>query len=238
MKIIRNDKIIARNAKIGQYVTYAVLGLVIVIIYLAITGPSRNASPNETYLLFMLVIIAFILTQASTYLGTRYNRSPRPDEALDAALKGIPGDYSIYHYAMPASHVLVGPAGIWVLLPYFQKGRITYQKNRWKLNGGGFVQGYLRIFGQEGIGRPDLEAESEAALMDKFFKKNLAEGEMTPPIHSVLVFLDPAIEIEAEGAPLPALTGKKLKDHIRKFAKENPFSANELEKVRMALEKE
>jgi hypothetical protein len=131
---------------------------------------------------------------------------------------------------------MIGPAGVWIILPYQQKGRVVYQKNRWSGSGGGFLQAYMRIFGQESIGRPDIEAGSEAAALDRFFKKKLTEGETVPPINVALAFLDPNIEIDAADAPLPTMQAKKLKDYLRRFAKENPFSQADLEKVRAALE--
>ncbi len=89
------------------------------------------------------------MTQIGMFFSNRWGRSPRPDEQLDSGLKGLPNEDTIYHYVTPASHLYVGSAGIWVLLPLHQRGRVTYQKNRWKISGGGFMQGYLSIFGQE-----------------------------------------------------------------------------------------
>jgi len=240
MKIIRNEKLINRNSKIGQYASLA--GIVIVLgtmvfAFTALSKPDTANAANQTVLLAIL-FAGIILSQVSMYLGNRFGRRPRPDEQLDAALKGIPGEYSLYHYITPVAHLLVGPSGLWALIPYHQKGRITYQKNRWKNSGGGFAQSYMRIFGQEGIGRPDLEAESQTALLEKFFKKNLGEGETVPTINTALVFLDPTIEIEAEGAPVPAMQVKKLKEHLRKIAKEKPFPQLELEKIKTVLTKE
>lgn len=229
MKIIRNEKLIARNGKIGQYISLAALIFLGVGIYIAFTRPDLL-----TWSLIAM-FAGFILTQVSIFLGNRYSRKPRPDETLDAALKGIPGEYTLYHFITPVPHVLTGPAGVWVLIPYHQKGKVIFEKNRWKNFGGGFLQGYMRVFGQEGIGRPDIEAESQIAALEKFFKKKLGEGENIPPIKTMLVFLAPDIEIEAEGAPIPTLQAKKVKDHLRKFAKEKPFPQMELEKVKAVL---
>ncbi|HAV76072.1 MAG TPA: hypothetical protein DCX53_01825, partial [Anaerolineae bacterium] len=65
------------------------------------------------------------------------------DEKLDAGLKGLQNEFVIYHYKAPASHLLIGPAGVWVLLPFHQRGQVTYKKNRWRNSGGGFLQGYM-----------------------------------------------------------------------------------------------
>ena len=232
MKIIRNEKLIDRNGKIGQYTSIAALLSLFGGMYISFTHPELL-----TWSLIAL-LAGFTLTQISMYFGNRFGRRPRPDEQLDAALKGIPGEYTLHHFTTPVSHLLVGPAGLWILLPFGMKGKVRYQKNRWKSSGGGFLQSYMRIFGQETIGRPDLEVVSGAAALEKFMKKKLEEGEPVPAINSALVFLDPAIEIDAEDAPIPAMQIKKLKEFLRKAAKDTPFPQLELERLKSVLTKE
>ena len=228
MKIIKNEKLINRNAKIGQYTSLGALIVLGVGMYVSFTRPE----------LFVWAVVAlllgFTLTQIGMYFGNRWGRSPRPDEKLDSGLKGLHKDFCIYHWSTPVSHLLVGPAGIWVLIPYHQRGQVTYQKNRWKMSGGGFLQGYMRLFGQEGIGRPDLEAESEINSIRKMLAKALDEEEI-PEINAALVFTTEGVEIEAEEAPFPTLPLKKLKDFMRNKAKEKPISLQELEKVQAIL---
>ena len=91
------------------------------------------------------LLLGFTLTQVGMYFGNRWGRSPRPDEKLDSGLKGLHKDFSIYHWATPVAHLLVGPAGVWVLIPYHQRGQVSYRKNRWKMSGGGFLQNYMRL---------------------------------------------------------------------------------------------
>ncbi|MBV6395543.1 MAG: hypothetical protein HFACDABA_01120 [Anaerolineales bacterium] len=232
MKIIRNEKLIERNGKIGRYTSLAAL--------LCLAGGMILSFNRPDLLTWSLIALlaGFTLTQISMFFGNRFGRKPRPDEQLDAALKGIPGDYTLFHYSTPVSHLLVGPAGLWILLPFNLKGKVTYHKNRWRSSGGGFLQGYMRLFGQETIGRPDVEAKSEAAALEKYFKKKMDEGETPAPTYAVLVFLDPDIEIEAEGAPAPAIPAKKLKEFIRQMAKDHPLPPLELEKLKSLLAKD
>ena len=186
-----------------------------------------------TYSLVALVA-GFLLTQVGMYMGNRWGRSPRPDEKIDASLKGLPGDYTLYHFITPASHLLVGPAGIWTLLPYRQRGVVTYTKNRWRVGNGGFLQAYMSIFGQEGIGRPDLEASGEIAGLNKLFSKKLSEGEI-PEIQAALVFMNDEVDLQVADAPLPAMKIKQLKDFMRQKAKDKPLSAMQLAAIKSAL---
>jgi len=228
MKIIKNEKLIKRNAKIGQYTSIGALAVLGVGMYISFTRPELFVWAVGA------LLVGFTLTQIGMYFGNRWGRSPRPDERLDAGLKGLHKDFNIYHWTTPVSHLLVGPAGIWVLLPYHQKGNVTYRKDRWKMGGGGFLQGYMRIFGQEGIGRPDLEAETEINSINKALAKELEEDEI-PEINAVLVFTTEGVEIDAEDTPIPALPVKKLKNFIRERAKEKPITDEALEKVKAVL---
>ena len=232
MKIIKNEKLIKRNGAIGGYTSLAAIVILAGGMYIAYTQPEMASWS------LLAMVVGFILVQVGMYFGNRYGRRPRPDEQLDAALKGLPGDAIVYHFSTSVPHLYVGAAGVWILLPFHQKGKVTYQKNRWKSSGGGFLQGYLRIFGQESIGSPDLEASHLAAKLTKQIKKSLNDGEEVPPIYAALVFLDDVIEIETEGAPYPAVQVKKLKDMFRKFAKEKPIPHADLERVKAALPKE
>ncbi|MGB7876108.1 MAG: hypothetical protein WBL25_17125 [Anaerolineales bacterium] len=228
MKIIKNEKLIKRNAKIGQYTSLGALAVLGAGMYISFTRPELFVWAVGALLL------GFTMTQVGMYFGNRWGRSPRPDERLDAGLKGLHKDFCIYHWTTPVAHLLVGPAGIWVLLPYHQRGQVAYRKNRWKMSGGGFLQNYMRLFGQEGIGRPDLEAESEIKSIQKMFSKEMDEDEI-PEIKAALIFTTEGIEIDAENTPIPALPLKKLKDFIRNTAKEKPITPQELEKVKAVL---
>src|SRR5262245_1664128 len=100
MKIIKNETLIKRNSRIGQWTSMAALLVLGIGMYLSF---SFQSNPQMfTYSLIALVT-GFVLTQIGMYMGNRWGRSPRPDEQLDAALKGLPGDYAIYHFIAPAS---------------------------------------------------------------------------------------------------------------------------------------
>jgi len=221
MKIIKNEKLIQRNGKIGQYTSLAALIVLGIGMYISFSKPELI-----TYSVVALVL-GFILSQVGMFMGSRWGKSPRPDEKLDAALKGLHSDFSIYHYTASANHLLVGPSGVWVLLPYHQRGQISYEKNRWKLKGGGFLQTYMRIFGQEGLGRPDLEAETEVKNMKKFLTGKLDEAQI-PEINPILVFTTDEVELDAGDSPIAALKLKQLKEFMRQGGKNRILSSEQI----------
>ena len=228
MKIIKNEKLIQRNGKIGTWLSLAALGVLGLGMYISIA--------RQDLFIYALIalIVGFTMTQVGMYLGNRYSRKPRPDEKLDAGLKGLTGEFTLYHYSTPASHVLVGPAGVWLLKPYHQRGQAIFKKNRWQMSGGGFMQSYMRIFGQEGLGRPDIEIEKETEGLRKHLVKGMGESEI-PEIQPLLVFTSDAVEIDSQGASIPAIKLKQLKDFIRQKAKEVKLPLQMVNEVNEAL---
>jgi hypothetical protein len=228
MKTIKNETLIKRNAKIGSWTSLAALVVLGLGMYISFTRPELFV-----YSLGAL-LLGFILTQVGMYFGNKFGRSPRPDERLDAGLKGLSNEHSLYHYTAPASHVLVGPAGVWVIKPYHQRGQVTFSRNRWRLSGGGFLQSYMRIFGQEGLGRPDVEMESDIKSVRSYLLKHM-EADDLPEINPLMVFLNEQVELDAAEAPIPAIKLKQLKDFFRQRAKGKALSPDRIAQVNSAL---
>lgn len=221
MKIYTNHTIIKRNKKIGQVTTIAslvVLGLGLVL--------SFQTNSNLFLWSMAALIIGFLLSQIGIYYGNRWGRTPRPDEKINAALKGLDDKYCLYHYKLSVPHLLIGPAGIWIIVPFSQAGLITYEEknDRWKQKGGNW---YLKIFAQEGLGRPDLEVRG---LIDTF-QKLLSErfGELELSVQAAMVFYNPKVSVEAPDAPIPTMELEKLKDFLRKKSKEKSITPETLQ---------
>ena len=83
MKTIKNDKLIKRNAQIGSWTSIAALVVLAGGMYISFKQP-------ELFVYSMLaLLLGFTLTQIGMYMGNKFGRSPRPDEKLDAGLKGF-----------------------------------------------------------------------------------------------------------------------------------------------------
>lgn len=213
MRIITNEALIQRNKRIGQIATFGSLAILAAGLFFSFSSPNE---PNRIILSYVALIVGFIVSQVGIYFGNRWGRSPRPDEVITQGLKGLDDRYSLFHYTTPASHLLLGPNGVWVLLPYRQKGTITYERGRYTQKGGNW---YLKIFGQEGIGRPDMDSTNQVQDVKKLLDKEFPDGN-TPPVNALLVFTNDKVELNLEDAPIPGVLIKKVKDSIRKKGKE------------------
>jgi len=229
MNIISNEKLISRNAKIGQFTSLASLVILGVGMYISFTKPEMfNISVGA-------LLLGFVLSQVGIYFGNRWGRSPRPDELLEQGLKGMSKEYTLYHYSSPVPHLLVGPSGLWLLLPHHQQGTIIHDGKRWKAKEGGFAQNYMRIFGQENMSRPDLDAGAQADKLKRNLRKHMDEDKI-PPILGVVIFTSKNAIVEADDAPIATVQLKQLKPYLRKVAKDTPLTKDEVETVNKALQ--
>lgn len=229
MNIVRNEKLIQRNSRIAQ------ITMIVSLLILAGGMFISFRYPEQFALSLAALLGGFLLSQIGIYFSNRWGRPPRPDQVLDKGLKGLDKKYTLYHYASPVSHLLLGPAGVWILMPYRQKGTISYSNGRWRQKGGNF---YLKLFAQESLGRPDLELAGEADKLRNFFAKNLPEDQI-PEFQAALVFMHPdaVIDItEEEAPPAETVSVTKIKDLIRKSAKAKSLSEEKVNLVRNAIE--
>ncbi len=231
MKIATNEKLIKRNRLIAQIASIA--GMVILIGGMFISFRRQDLINYS----FAALIAGFVLSQIGIYFTNRWGRRPRPDELLNQSLKGLDSKFSIYHYTTPAAHFLVGPAGLWVLMPRQQRGTISVYRGRWRHAGGGALQTYLKLFGQESLGRPDLEMQNEIEHLQKYLQRKMPDQEL-PDIQAALILTHDKVEIKIDGdetPPAPTLHLGKLKEFIRKTAKNKPVSLEKILQIQQTL---
>ena len=227
MKVITNNKLIKKNIRIGKITTFSALG--ILLLGLVVTYVRKDQ------LIWSLVAltVGFIVSQVGMYYGSRWGRSPRPDEALVAALKGLDDKYTLYNYTSPIHHLLIGPAGLIPLIPLYPPGAITYNpaSKRYQQRGGKFIR---KISGMDSLGKPDLDAQSNVADLKKFLNTQIGNDQYPEPA-PVLVFVHPEATVNIAGAPVPGFKSEKLKDFIRKQSKNQPVPVDLLEKIKGLL---
>lgn len=227
MKIISNTKKINRYRKIGQYST---LGSLVILV----GGFALSFNVENIQYSFAALLVGLLLSQVGLYFTNRWGRSPRPDERITAGLKGLDDKYTLYNYTGPVPHLLLGPHGIWALVPMYQGGKITFDGKKYRQTGIGSI---ARLFGQESLGRPEIEAQSYLDDLKRFIHKQLP-NQTLPEVQAALVFTNPKASIDAPEAPYVTLDVEKLKDFIRRRAKEAPVRLEALRPLIDALPEE
>ncbi len=231
MNILINTKLVKRYTRIGQILMFSGMAVLIGGMIVNIRNPEMmNLSLGA-------LLVGFLFSQIGIQISNKWARQPRPYEVINKSLKGLGSSYTLYHYTTPASHLLVGPSGLWVIQPRYQGGTISYSGGRYRQKGGNI---YLKIFGQEGIGRPDLEAQAEVARIRGYLGK-LLPAEQVPAVNAVLAFVSPKatlVQPEGELPAYPFMTADKLKDVVRKSnkTKGTGLSNTQIADIRAAFE--
>lgn len=228
MVIIRDDKKIARYRKIGQIFSFAGMAVLIGGMILVFFG-----DPQRVFWLQILALLAgWLLSQIGIYLAQRYLRRPRPDEVLDEALARVARDGRMYHYLLPAPHVLLLPTGIVILVAKYQGGNISVEGDKWKQTG----MGLRRFFGQEGLGNPTREAENSVAAVAGFLKKHAPEVEEVP-IGPLIVFTGQGKQqLDLKGSTIPAMHYTKVKGYLKQHKGAEKMPPADYEAIRAAFD--
>lgn len=223
MYIYTNEAKLKKNKKIAKWTTIAAFAILI-------AGAVAAFSPKYVTLSFIALIIGFIASQVSISFTSKWGREPSNDAIFNVKLKGLSNNYSIYHYMDPVEHLLVGTAGTFILMPYFQGGEIGWDENkqRWTQKKANF---FMKLFGQENLGRPDQECDANlAAVRDYFISRDIDFPE--DKIHPVLVFINPQTTIlENQNFKYDTIPLGKLKATIANYAKEDRLSPEFIDEV-------
>ena len=94
----------------------------------------------------------------------------------------------------------------------------------------------MKIFAQEGLGRPDLDLEAETISMQRFFEGHL-DGER-PGIRGAMLFVDKRADLQVDDAPVPTLRPQEMKELIRRAAKETPLAPEDMKRIKAVLPQE
>ncbi|HEX6386281.1 MAG TPA: hypothetical protein VF177_16535 [Anaerolineae bacterium] len=228
MVILRDEQRIARMRRISQYMSFIGMAALLVGLVLVFT----NA---ENVFLYQLIALAvgWLFSQVGIYLAHRYLRRPRPDEVLDEALKKVDRDGRLYHYLLPAPHVLLLPTGIIVLLPKWQGGNVTVEGDKWKQTG----LGLRKFFGQEQLGNPTREAETMVEALASYIRKHAPEVEEVP-IAALIVFTSKGNwQLDLKRSRIPAMHYTKIKGYLRQKKRPEPIPKEDYEAIRTAFDK-
>jgi len=229
MIINKNHEIIKKNKTISQVVLYSSLAILLIGLLWSFSSPDIT----QTVTAYLILIPAYILVQISIYMANKWGRSPRPDEIIDQSLKGLSDQFALYHYVTPVPHLLIGPAGIWIIKPYHHSGEIVYNsdKNRFEQTGGPNI--ISKLFAQESL--PNIDKDSKKLLeklSDYLMAKEITEMDN---IRVVNIFFSDKADVRAKNAPETTLHSNKFKEFIRSQAKLVNFGIDKINLLKSKL---
>lgn len=194
-----------------------------------------TVNPNYSRMVlasFACLGLGFIAAQIGSYNQRRFNRPPRPDERLAKELKGFDDRYSLYSWMLPAAYVFLGPTGVYTFALREQGGQVINERDKWKHKGSKL--GFLLAFSNEGIGSPTLDAQNDAAKMEKYIAQNLPDVEVE--VQPLALFINPQVKLDLKSPTIPAVKPDQLKTLLRQRTKDNRLDPAVLQQLQTLFE--
>ena len=208
MQHIVNQKQIDRGGRLGKIGTFGGLGFLTLGLIASLTMQSLGL----IWISFACLLLGILVSSVGTLNMNRWVREPRADQALAQGLKGFDDRYRLYSYLLPAPQVLLSPVGLFVLTPMGQDGTIRYDGE--KFHRAFSAIRLLRFMGEEGLGKPFAEADSQVRAMQKLLDEHQAGEDVE--IQSIVVFFNPRAQLDVSDPPRPIIIPKALKKTLRK----------------------
>ncbi len=224
MQAYVNEPFLQKRAKIARYTSLA--GLV------ALVGGVFTVG-TAIWLSYALLMVGLLTAATASYISNQYIREPRADKVLQRVLDGLDKRYALYSYYLPSDHVVASHRGLTVIVARAQRGAVTVQGKRWQHHSG--WRKILQVFGEPGLGRPDLDLQVEVSRVQAWVaKRNLSES---IPVSGIIVFTHPQALLTAESPAHPAMVANQLPDFLRQGLNDLPILSTAGQKeLRRALD--
>ncbi len=232
MKLVRNEKYINRNKKIGKILTFSSLSVLGLGLFFAFKRDMQGAIAYS----YLCLVVGFILTQLGLNFVNRYGRSPRYDEILGTAFEKLRHEYTYYVYSSPLPMLLLGPCRIWLPIPVNATGEISYVDGKWVHKTKNRIQ---KMMGQDSVGKPDREVAEASASLSKFLIEKGIPADIHPELKPVMVVYLKETQLgDLSNPPYPVVELEDLKRYIRRMDREecaDPISPEVAVKLQNAL---
>lgn len=228
MQIVRDEALAGRRKRVG--IMASVLGFGILVAGMAFQYVAQGRGLSAQLLIYVplaTLLVGFLVSSVGMSYFNRWGRSPRPDEALDRSLKGLGREYKLYHYALPAPHVLLTPNGPMVLVLKFEPGEFTVEGDKWRQRlSASRVLGFM---GRENLGNPTKDADYLADRMRQYLAKRAPDLEDVS-VSAAIVFTADNVVLNVGETPIATLRATKLKGYLRSQATK-PLPQETLERL-------
>jgi hypothetical protein len=226
MKVIIDRERLRRRATASHVASLGGLAIILGAVVLSMSRPEWATATA------ILIFVGFVVSSVGIYFANRWVRKPRPEDTLSLALKGLADPSRIYHYLLPADHVLLMPSGVVVIETVNLEGRFTYDKGRWKQN---MTLGRaVRFFVEETLGDPTARARADAQRISQLLDTHLSSDGPAVPVNAVVLFVHPNSEVVADSPPVPVCQPAQLRRRLPTHLPKLPQAR--FEQVRAALD--
>lgn len=93
-----------------------------------------NFQPSRQLLLYayMCLILGSLMSWLGVSMADLWLRPPRAEVVMGEAMKGAARSFALYHWALPADHVLLAPWGLTLFRVFNIEGAVDIRGERWR----------------------------------------------------------------------------------------------------------
>ncbi len=218
MQVVVNGAYVRGKVRIGNYVHWASMVLLIVGFVLSLPFTTQYIEQRTAiFVAYAALIGALLLLNFGRTFTRRWGPKFRQDQWLIPNLKGLDNKSTLFNYPSPnlPDHVLVSPSGLYVLVPKPNGGKVRFDGSHWSR--GSASSTIFRGLFEGGMGNPIDDVRRALSLLAAYLKTHGSEDLVTGlEARPIIVFTNPGVQLEVRGSQIPVVTTKELKSLFRR----------------------
>jgi hypothetical protein len=215
MHVVVNENLVKTRVRLASAAHIAALGVFAVGLVISWTNPQPTM--EEMIAAYAAIAIGLVLYNVGQIFLRRFGPRVRQDAALARMLKGLDRRYTLL--AFPATklpdYILIGPAGIQVVVARAHDGTINCRANRWSRDAGGGLKRLGGLLGGTPFGDPSADVSRGIDQVRQRLEKSGLAPDKQPPVDGIVVFTSPAAKLRIDGCSYPVTGLKGLRNNVR-----------------------
>jgi hypothetical protein len=237
MHVVINEKLISTRVRIASAAHIAALAVFAVGLFVSWSNPEPTMEQMAGA--YAAIIVGLVLYNAGQIFLRRFGPRSRADGVLTRTLKGLDRRYTmlVFPSTKLPDYILVGPAGIQVIVARPQDGAISCRANQWQRDPGSGLKRLSGLFGGTPFGDPSQDvSKGIARVRERLEQRGIPESQQ-PPVDGIIVFTSPVAKLRIDGCSYPVTGLKGLRSNVRggKGSRERALAERSAERVVQAL---
>ena len=237
MHVVVNQKLISTRVKFASAAHLAALAVFAVGLFVSWSNPEPTIEQMAGA--YAAIIVGLVLYNFGQVFLRRFGPRFRADGVLSRTLKGLDRRHTLLVFPSTKlpDYILIGPAGIQVIVARPHEGAITCRANQWHRDPGKGFKRIAGLFGGSPFGNPSDDVSKGIARIRQCLEQRGMPESQQPPIDGIIVFTNPAAKLRIDGCSYPVTGLKGLRNNVRggKGSRERALDERSAERVVQAL---
>jgi hypothetical protein len=215
MHVIANENLVKTRVRIASAAHIAALAVFAVGLIISWTNPTPDW--QEMAAAYTAIILGLILYNVGQFFLRRFGPRVRQDATLAKTLKGLDKRFTLL--AFPATklpdYIMVGPAGVQVIVARGHDGNVTCRANKWTRDAGGGLKRLSGLLGGVPFGDPSADVAKGINQIRQRLEQRGMTLDKQPPVDGIVVFTSPSAKLRIDGCSYPVTGLKGLRNNVR-----------------------